>query len=546
MKAVLQKLNWDYVTILMLVSATHGLFLLNDGVYWDGWLIYSNLIQKNFANIYSDFIEGGAPATLYFHWLMGYLPGVIFGYRLVAFGSLALSGVLIYKVGCESGLISRMEALWISLLSVSYPAMQVAFELINVPAVFYYGLFLLGILLALRSERAMGFSHYKGRIGALVSFFVSFTINSLLVFYVGFFLVLLGQAGRRKERSVKQLLTCFLPRRLDYVALPPLFWGVKEFFFPRHGLYAEYNEFQLWAGGFIGSSSAFVINAIYGQLTEAVGGLLGQPVLALAVLAATYWAYGAFRIHSVRFFESRVEPQRILAFGVFLLGLGIFPYVAVGMAPTLHGWSSRHALLVGLPMAIITLSIVRKVFSRGEIGLRRPGFMFLVMLVAAYTISMANNYIGWQARWIKDHSIMAKLSGMKEFKQFSIFWIDDQFQVGGENSYRFYEWSSLFKAVWGGESRIGLDTRHYMPRFLVDGHRYFNKRYNLSEFDPKGCQTVLSIRRGRQVYSNIELAGRYFFYKFFRPGRMDDFLTGVTEIQFQPVSAPEAVDCRMH
>ena len=142
---------------------------------------------------------------------------------------------------------------------------------------------------------------------------------------------------------------------------------------------------------------------------------------------------------------------------------------------------------------------------------------------------------------------MANLATLDNAQGISVFWVDDHFPAGGERgtgAYRFYEWSSIFKTVWGDESRIGFDQGLRAIEPLVVDQRYFNERYNLADFDPAGCQAMLTIRRGPLVYSDAGLSARYLFYRFFRSeGRLAKFLSGVTDVQVQPISAPEAVNC---
>jgi len=517
--------------------------LLNDGVYWDGWLIYTSLVEKSWHNIHSIFFEPGAPITAYFHWAMGYLPAMIFSYKLVAFLSITLFGILVYSICNELRLLSRIESLFIALLSVSYPAFQASIELATIPYLAYYCLFLLACFLALRSEKAHGFPHYCLRVGSLALWALSFTINSLLVFYYGFLLVLILHARYSRGISLKHVFTRFLPRRLDYVLLPLLYWVVARGFFPPHGIYSDYNQLSFSPWVMTAVYNAFVNNAVYAQLSNALKNLLNYPVFVLLILLGLLWACSTPLSGSIRFLDKKVKSYALLLFGFVLLALAIFPYAVVDKAPSAQGWETRHALLVALPVAIILVAITRLALGDKTGSISRLGLFFLTILLLAFTLSSINNYLSWQARWVKDQSIMENLSTLENTENVSVFWVDDQFQVGGEETYRFYEWSSIFKSVWGDESRIGLDQRAYTPDFLTQGLRYFNDRYNLSDFDPAGCQAILTIRRGPDSSSNAGMSMRYLFCKFFCKDSLAHFLHGVTDLQVEPISTPEAVSC---
>jgi len=539
----LRKPTYHYIAIVIYALVTHGFLLLNDGVYWDGWLIYTSLVEKSWHNIHSIFFEPGAPITAYFHWAMGYLPAMIFSYKLVAFLSITLFGILVYSICNELRLLSRIESLFIALLSVSYPAFQASIELATIPYLAYYCLFLLACFLALRSEKAHGFPHYCLRVGSLALWALSFTINSLLVFYYGFLLVLILHARYSRGISLKHVFTRFLPRRLDYVLLPLLYWVVARGFFPPHGIYSDYNQLSFSPWVMTAVYNAFVNNAVYAQLSNALKNLLNYPVFVLLILLGLLWACSTPLSGSIRFLDKKVKSYALLLFGFVLLALAIFPYAVVDKAPSAQGWETRHALLVALPVAIILVAITRLALGDKTGSISRLGLFFLTILLLAFTLSSINNYLSWQARWVKDQSIMENLSTLENTENVSVFWVDDQFQVGGEETYRFYEWSSIFKSVWGDESRIGLDQRAYTPDFLTQGLRYFNDRYNLSDFDPAGCQAILTIRRGPDSSSNAGMSMRYLFCKFFCKDSLAHFLHGVTDLQVEPISTPEAVSC---
>jgi hypothetical protein len=535
----------DYNNVVIVISAVlaHGLLLLNDGVYWDGWLIYDIFLEKDWNDYYLWATEmGDLPIMSYFYWLLVKIfPGVIFGYKLVAFLSITFSALFVYMICNELRLTNRIENLFIALLSLSYPAYQVSVELcVNTYSV-CYSLFLLACLLAVKSERKERISHYFLRLCSLALFILSFRVNSLLVFYFGFFFILVFYI-RRSWRffSVRDAFAKIIPRRIDYLILPFLYWVIKKVCFPSHGGYSGYNQ----PGGFdllqiIYNFIMFLKNAVYAQLNGALVNLINMPVLLLLCLFATYYIYLTYSLDDKVFFKQKLRPYSLLFFGFLLLTLGIFPYVAVGKVPLISGWRTRHALLIALPMAIIIVSFGRLFFSNKKGSISKIGFSFFVILLLAFSLSSITYYISWQARWIKDRSVMTNLSALNMKGDISIFWIKDQFPVGGENYYRFYEWSTMFKTVWGDESYIGLDQKKYSAVSLAGYQRFFNKRYNLSDFDPDGRQATLTIHRGVLQYSDLELSIRYLYYKWLRKTGLTKYLSMVTDIEIQPIPVPQ-------
>src|SRR5207244_699648 len=57
-------------TALLIAAATvviHGALIFNDGVYWDGHIIYTFIQQHDWAGLRSSFGDAGAPARALIH-----------------------------------------------------------------------------------------------------------------------------------------------------------------------------------------------------------------------------------------------------------------------------------------------------------------------------------------------------------------------------------------------------------------------------------------------------------------------------------------------
>jgi hypothetical protein len=467
----------------------------------------------------------------------------ILGFRWVEFAALALIGVLVYSISQETRLFTRWEGVFIALIVIAYPAFQTWIVFSTANYVFYYALFFLAVFVSLRAEKAAGVRRYGWQILSLLLFLLSYNLNSLLVFYFGFLALFVFYQHRGLTISWRQGLRRFLRRRWVYVLLPFLFWAVKQAFFPRNGDYANYNQFTFDPLPLALNAGRFVVYGVYTPLSRALTLLVGQPALALLIGLLVYGCYRLFKLSSVNFFKPGVKAYAMLGFGVLLLGLAILPYIAVGLAPGKSGWATRHTLLLGLPVALLILAGARLIFSRTGGAIPALGLMCLVALVLMFGGSTISDYISWQTRWVKDRSIQLNLARLDGAQDFSVYWIDDQFPAGGELNYRFYEWSSMLENIWGEERRIGLDHVP-SPEYLATLNQSFTAANNLSQFDPFGCQAILTIQRGQAMLDDWALSLRYFYYRFLQPDKMSGFLSGVADINVQPITAPEAVHCR--
>ena len=70
---------------------THGIILLNDGLYWDGWVVdfwQQNGDKNSMRRFYS---EVGMPNLYFEHWILGRFPKRQTAYRVISLVSILAS-----------------------------------------------------------------------------------------------------------------------------------------------------------------------------------------------------------------------------------------------------------------------------------------------------------------------------------------------------------------------------------------------------------------------------------------------------------------------
>jgi hypothetical protein len=239
----------------------------------------------------------------------------------------------------------------------------------------------------------------------------------------------------------------------------------------------------------------------------------------------------------------RLSPSQWRAIGGLILGvagllLGTLPYALVGDYPSVHGWDTRHDILVGLPLAVLAVSLLSLVLPAQRRALL--GFGLVGLIVIGFASAGIQDYAALQARWATDRAVMAELRQMPGARAFSVYWVKDG-APGPEDYYRFYEWSAMFADVYGGQTRIGFDTRAYGPNFLGRSE-FFTDQYTLANFDPRGCQAELTIQR-TGASDGEQTAMFYTVTRLFRPDRLDDYLRGLVNVQVVPISSSYATNC---
>jgi len=543
------QLHRHHFALLLFTFAVHGLLLFNDGVYYDGWQVRTFIEFGHTDRLQSWFFDSGVPHVYYLHRLLGALPGGVFVYKLIAFACIAWSGLLVYTLAHESGLVGRLEGLLIAVIALCYPAFQAAPEITILPFLICYALFLLAALLVMRAEAVTGRHRILLTLAALACFFVSFTIGSLLVFYVGCLWFLAASLMRRNTLGIGQFLREFAPRRLYYLLLPVVFWLAKKLFLPTTGSYAEYNEFNLTPYSLIYNFRTFLASSLYDQFNIVLS-LPHNPVQWLLLLLAAQGIYLVLRLGKRALSEDAIRPAMRVWFSFALLLMAIVPYVLVGKSPDIAGFGTRHALLIGLPMAILFVSVVQSLFPNDYVqtarGISNGGWVFLTVFVLLFSTALVDSYLYWQVRWIKCRSAMQALQADPASGKFSTYWVDDQFKTGERDGWTTGEWPSLFKTIWRDETRVGIDiSNNNLLRLLSRDpnvlDRVSRSRQNFSDWNPAGRQAELTIMPGSAATSKVRLVVYYNAYRLLRPGGMEGFLKQVATVSVRPVHKPVAL-----
>lgn len=549
---------WGYLAVALWTTLTHGLLLINDGIYWDGWIIHNFLMERDWHALYRLYYQYGSPWQAWQHWFMLILPTFKVTYRLVEFGGLLVFALALFAILNEIKIVSPFERFWITLLAISYPAFQILVSQVTATNLGLSNpLLLLAVLAALRAEKFAGKTHVGYRVLALLLFVFCFMgMDYYLVFYFGFLLFLVLYTRWQHNMSLKGLLA-YTARRLDYVLLPFFYWFLRRALFPQQGDYATHYKIGVGSVSFFAAYLDFA-QFILNQLGDWLVRLLSAPVfwffLVGGIFVCLYWLFQSSQKTDVDIASDTVRPYAILLFGLTFLVLAIFPFAAAeGRVPKLHGYDIRHAILLPLPLALILVGGMRLIFpTKGDRPLSITAAIVLAITLLGMTHTTIADYLQWQARWAKDRAIIMYLDTLPAAQRYSLFWVMDEF-LTGEDYYRFYEWAGMFKVVWGDERRVGMNKTQLAGAFQNDIGRalaylrpFATYAYLLADWDPAGCQARLIVRKGSWTGSDAAIAGRYFYYKYLQPGKMNDYLFQLVNVEVEPLlpQPAQASNCR--
>ena len=525
---------------MLFVALVHGLLLANDGVF-DGWIIYHMLVGGDWDSLHLLFTEIGLPHVAYVHWAMRLFPDVVFGYRLVVFLSILGSAVIVYDLIARSRMLGGGEAALVAAAFASFPGYQSTVALSTMPYSLLYFVFFIGAWIAIAgfgfAKRTLGIARVGvgvSRVVSLALLYFSFAMQSLLVFHFAFlafwWLLESRQRDGRPDPDVPRTEP-FLLRKLDYILLPFLFFGIRMAYFAPSGLGTNYNKVTFDVVSWLSAAGIFVLVTMY-QILESIAALNAN---ALSLVVGAILVYGAYRgfgraVECDAGGGARASTSGLLAFGVAVFVAAITPYAVVGKYPSPTGWSTRHAILVGLPVGILLVGVARVVGERFGERTHRVAKVAVGLVCLGFALKMIAVYGNYQVRWIKDRSVMLQLAEKGEGGGYSTYFVDDRFDAGAV-PYEESDFAGMFKEVWHDETRLGvLRGQDAVP---MRGDAY--KRIFLqSAYDANGKQARMTILPGR-VEAPVRALKRYYFYRVTgNQTRMRRLLEDFVVVQVRP------------
>jgi hypothetical protein len=512
---------------LLALAATvvHLPLLLNDGVFWDGWIYYRHLLKGAWDPVYRPIRDAGYPEYAWAHRVLGAAPGVVAGYRAGALFAIIGCAWCVFFIGRWRDWLGEGEAALVALATVVSPAYAAAASLVTVPQIMAFAAFLLGVLLALRSQDAPGARHAAFRIAALVVFAAGFALASLAALYVGFVALLVFDAWRRGSPLARAIA-----RHLDYIVWPVVYWTAKTRLFPRRGLYVDYNLPSLNAVAILERTGQWLTGAVAAPVARGLLEMGPEPLAWIAVAALTWvWTRWSYR----RGGERPAAPVMVL--GALALLLAAVPYAAVGKPARAEGWDVRHGLLAAPGVGLLLVGVSRALATPPRRWRRLLATSVSILVIASMAWTTAGDELAWAGRWAKDRAVVLQLSSRRDAARFPILWVADAMpRVGGEY-YRPYEWAGLFDAAWGGPPHLGLDLSVHGPGALDEVRPTLNADYHLAGIALEGCQATLHVQAGPAWDGARRVGWRYLEARVLHASRLDALLRDLVRVAVWPI-----------
>lgn len=525
--------------ILLMVILAHGLNILNDGIYSDGWMIYHHIHDMDYDKLRLISIDVGLPEWgSYYYWVLAKLGDVVFVSRIATFIAIGVVSIAVYYFLRQLRLFSERETVICCIVAAVYSAYQMEVNIIMAFSTFCLMCFYVGIALYQYSMgQNGGLKAWLLQIVSMILLFMSFNLNSLLVYYYGLLLIVHHYAGMLRWRELKRLA---ISRHAIMYIIPIAYWIMKVALYPKASYFDTYNEFirnpVAWGVGLF----KFLMNAVNAQISLGMSNLLIYPLM---FVGAFFLAKKLQSIDDESPADARsLTPNGVIAVGGWLFLFSVGAYVLVGKSPSIDGWDSRMSILVSLSVGVVVIGMMRYVMNsvtRDVVGKRIVMFI-VASMIFGFVMTNWKNSIAWELNWIRDVALMEQLHVSPEWKGNSIYAIRDDTEFPDVVRYHAVAYAGILKRVWGGESRVGLNPfpcQDYDVKKQMDILSQSKKALNwimISEFDPEGESVGLRIRR-RGDLQNHTIFAKYYYYKYFRPELMADFLRTVFSIDRIPL-----------
>ena len=420
-----------------------GILSIPSAVFWDDWA----LVDTSSEQILDVFRQQGSIFNFngYLHSIL--MPLGIWSYKALTFLLMGLAGYMLNVILIRNGAFSQSLRWCIVLLFLLLPFNMARVALIVLPYTLCYAMFF-GAWLAIDRHRML----------AVILFFLSFNINSLLVFYALPILdMLFRSSGRfRITAWLKHALS-----RWELMILPFLFFGIKLAFYKPTGFYAGYNE----------TYSLAVIPSTIATQAKDLFHLKFNIYLIVVFSLLIYIALKKFDLLTSNE-EPKLKKNQLLILGGTAALLAVFPYWILGYPPMFTDWSSRHQLLMPLGVALIISGTLQYMPAKAR---ATPLILILSACLSYGITSYFHFYIDWQ----KQLFIIDKFKNDPVIAHADLVIIKDdtkKFDAMGR-TYRYYEWNGMLVRALGNDRRFAVEledvSQYKQGKFDIVFHSHY-------------------------------------------------------------------------
>lgn len=494
----------QYIVLVLLYLIANMPMLFNNGVFWDDWTLYN----MEYNDLMKQFYGNGFPwiGKMHYFLISNFENPLI--YNVITVVSQIITFVFILKTLKK---LAVKNYKWISCFVLLIPFFAVKNAMICLP----YTVLLLLFFIALYALVMYLFSpkKYFYRVLALVGFYLSFYVNSLLVFYLlPLCIVYYLQKNNNKYFDYKVLFD-FFKKYIDFIVLPILFFIVKMVLTEKKGVYKEvgYNEINL--NGVLSIHKKLLTSideSFFGLFRELFSFDLFYRYNLLAFIVIAVILYGAkMKVTKIN------KPKSFLFLGALLFVIGALPYSLVGKPPTFTGYNTRHQLLLPIGSAILFMSLINFLVKKQLI---KHVYIFVISLFVLVSFKMNMKFVN---SWLKQESLAVHIKENKSFlEDHKTIYFEDQFLElnESEREYTFYTLNGIAKKTLNSQANFIIKKEDFIVKQKnID---FFNSNpgmYNMKNYDFSSVPSAkMIVSKGNYILGPrkyIEIIYLYYFDK---------------------------------
>ena len=436
--------------LFSLTFLSHGLLLLNKGIYWDSWILRKWVEKKEWRTMKVFYRAVGMPFFYYVHRSFNLSPNSIWLYRLVCFISLWSTSALVFLICHNFSPLDQWQSFFIAAMMLMFPIQDMALEFcVTVQYVLTQTLFYCAILLCFSlNDLNWGLDYLLLRSLMIILFLMSFNMNSLLVFYGAFvFYFFVSQ-----YLSLDQNISSLALSNLDLFSLPFVFWFLKNKYSPKSGYYENYNKILLTFSQIRASYKSLVVDLFFPFLKK----VCAWSIPALSLLAILHFSG---LMSTVLGHDSHPHSMLTLSLGLLvgslLLLAATLPYSLVGQVFGYTGWETKNNLLLPLPLSIIAWSCIACLLQSHEFSIYLQTFLLLIFLLLC-----VDKHLLLISIWAKQEALLEIYAKEPAVKNSSIIGIHDEhpIQYGHLHTHPEYHFGAMTFIFWflfGKLNKIG-------------------------------------------------------------------------------------------
>lgn len=315
----------------------------------------------------------------------------------------------------------------------------------------------------------------KNKVFSFILFFVSFSLNSLLVFFLIPILDIFYSEGGFS--SLRNFLFC-IRKYIFFLLLPISYFFIKTYFYKPFGAYEGYN-------------TNFSFNTLFDSIPPFINNLLHVPMrgkstetytLALIISPIVIFILNKFKFNLI---HKKNNINRILIFlGLFFSFLASFPYLILGHIHNFETWNSRHQILMPLGFSLFLTGLLNSpwIFFSNYMREQQVKFALMVFIISTSIAFQMHFFFKAYIDFRKQEYQIQLLSKNNDIKNANlvIFYDETTNYEYLENLYKrqleTYEWNSIMLKAFkdNNESRYGISSSraYYFQNYFVKAPNY--------------------------------------------------------------------------